>query len=130
MTLWPETVADGTNTVPDTSERAEAVAVSAALTSTTRFWRRGARRDLGNGVVPWTAAMVWWDLAYYWNHRAQHEVRGMWAVHVPHHSSQHYNLSTALRQPVAGALGVWVPYGLPARFGVRPSIIEAAKSVR
>ena len=29
-----------------------------------------------------------------------------WAVHVPHHSSQHYNLSTALRQPVAGALGV------------------------
>ena len=73
--------------------------------------------------------MLWWDFAYYWNHRAQHEVRGMWAVHVPHHSSQHYNLSTALRQPVAGALGVWVPYGLPARFGVRPSIIETSRAL-
>ena len=46
-----------------------------------------------------------------------------------HHSSQHYNLSTALRQPVAGAFGVWVPYGLPARFGVRPAIIETSRAL-
>jgi len=25
-------------------------------------------------------------------------VRGLWASHVPHHSSRRYNLSTALRQ--------------------------------
>jgi len=104
-------------------------ATSAALTSATRFWRKGQQRDMGNGIVPWTLAMVWWDLAYYWNHRFQHEIRGMWAIHVPHHSSEHYNLSTALRQPVAGAFGVWVPYGLPARFGVRPSIIETSRAL-
>ena len=53
----------------------------------------------------------------------------MWAIHVVHHSSEHYNLSTALRQPVAGAFGVWVPYGLPARIGVRPSLIETSRAL-
>ncbi|MDP2289738.1 MAG: sterol desaturase family protein [Actinomycetota bacterium] len=104
-------------------------ATTGALTSATRLWRKGQRRDLGTGVVPWSIAMVWWDLAYYWNHRVMHEVRGMWAIHVPHHSSEHYNLSTALRQPVAGAFGVWVPYGLVARMGVRPSIIETSRAL-
>jgi sterol desaturase/sphingolipid hydroxylase (fatty acid hydroxylase superfamily) len=39
------------------------------------------------------------DFRFYWYHRAAHEVRWFWAAHVTHHSSQHYNLSTALRQP-------------------------------
>jgi sterol desaturase/sphingolipid hydroxylase (fatty acid hydroxylase superfamily) len=39
------------------------------------------------------------DLRYYWWHRTSHRVRWLWADHVNHHSSQHYNLSTALRQP-------------------------------
>jgi sterol desaturase/sphingolipid hydroxylase (fatty acid hydroxylase superfamily) len=43
------------------------------------------------------------DLIYYWWHRASHRVRWLWANHVGHHSSQHYNLSTALRQPWTGA---------------------------
>ena len=38
------------------------------------------------------------DLVYYWFHRLLHEVRFLWAAHVNHHSSQRYNLSTALRQ--------------------------------
>jgi sterol desaturase/sphingolipid hydroxylase (fatty acid hydroxylase superfamily) len=59
---------------------------------------------------------VWWawplcfvldDLNYYLFHRAAHRVRWFWAAHVNHHSSQHYNLSTALRQTWTGifALG-------------------------
>jgi len=104
-------------------------ATTAAFTGATRMWKRGQRHDLGNGVLAWTVGMVWWDFAYYWNHRNQHEIRGMWAVHVPHHSSERYNLSTALRQPVAGAFGVWVPYGLVARIGVRPFIIETSRAL-
>jgi sterol desaturase/sphingolipid hydroxylase (fatty acid hydroxylase superfamily) len=102
---------------------------AAALTSSKRLWKKGVRRDLGTGVVPFATAMVWWDFAYYWNHRFQHEIRSMWAIHVVHHSSEHYNLSTALRQPVAGAFGVWVPYGLPAAIGVRPSLIETSRAL-
>jgi sterol desaturase/sphingolipid hydroxylase (fatty acid hydroxylase superfamily) len=42
------------------------------------------------------------DFAYYWFHRISHESRFFWASHVVHHSSEHFNLSTALRQ-------TWVP---------------------
>ena len=38
------------------------------------------------------------DFSYYWFHRMNHEVRLFWAGHVAHHSSQHMNFGTALRQ--------------------------------
>jgi sterol desaturase/sphingolipid hydroxylase (fatty acid hydroxylase superfamily) len=51
---------------------------------------------------PWIVLFLGDDLAYYWFHRISHESRVFWASHVVHHSSEHYNLSTALRQ-------TWVP---------------------
>ena len=50
-------------------------------------------------------AFVLDDLGYYWVHRAGHRIRWAWAAHVIHHSSQHYNLSTALRQTWTGFFG-------------------------
>jgi sterol desaturase/sphingolipid hydroxylase (fatty acid hydroxylase superfamily) len=54
-----------------------------------------------------THTPFWWlvlflldDLTYYSFHRANHEVRLMWAGHVSHHNSQFYNYGTALRQGV------------------------------
>ncbi|CAH0350316.1 hypothetical protein AQB9606_01518 [Aquabacterium sp. CECT 9606] len=38
------------------------------------------------------------DLVFYWAHRFMHRVRYGWAAHSVHHSSERYNLSTALRQ--------------------------------
>ncbi|HUR14962.1 MAG TPA: sterol desaturase family protein, partial [Mycobacteriales bacterium] len=58
--------------------------------------------DLGHGWVAWVIALVGIDFMYYWDHRAGHEVRLLWASHVVHHSSQRYNLSTALRQTWTG----------------------------
>ena len=58
-------------------------------------------------------AMVLWDFLYYWDHRIQHEVRLFWANHVSHHSSQRYNLSTALRQPWSGFTLAWVFLPMP-----------------
>jgi sterol desaturase/sphingolipid hydroxylase (fatty acid hydroxylase superfamily) len=95
-----------------------------------RMWDRGgSARDLGAGPLAWLVAVLGWDLIYYWNHRFMHEVRALWAIHVVHHSSERYNLSTALRQPVADALGVWVPYGLLARAGVRPGLVAHARGI-
>ncbi|WP_044334640.1 sterol desaturase family protein [Sphingomonas hengshuiensis] len=54
--------------------------------------------DIGWGWVWFVIAFVLDDLAYYAFHRSAHRVRWFWASHVIHHSSQHYNLSTALRQ--------------------------------
>jgi sterol desaturase/sphingolipid hydroxylase (fatty acid hydroxylase superfamily) len=104
-------------------------ATTGHLSSVQRQWSKGRHRDLGTGPVAWAVAMVGWDLAYYWNHRLQHEVRALWAIHVVHHSSERFNLSTALRQPVASAFGVWVPYGAMARVGVRPSLIEYSRGL-
>lgn len=53
------------------------------------------------------------DFAYYLFHRSAHRVRWFWAAHVVHHSSQHYNLSTALRQTWTGFVGLAFVFRLP-----------------
>lgn len=82
-------------------------------------------------------ANAWWawvllffaeDLCYYVYHRMHHEVRLLWASHVIHHSSQHYNLSTALRQtwtPMTG-LPFWAPLPL---LGFAPWMIVTQKAI-
>jgi sterol desaturase/sphingolipid hydroxylase (fatty acid hydroxylase superfamily) len=53
------------------------------------------------------------DLRYYVFHRTAHRVRWFWASHVIHHSSQHYNLSTALRQTWTGFFSLGFLFALP-----------------
>ena len=101
----------------------------AARTKGNRLWEHRVLPDLGSGPVALAAAVVGWDFIYYWNHRFMHEARYMWAIHVVHHSSEHYNLSTALRQPVADALGTFVPYGLLCLLGIRPELILQARAI-
>ena len=80
---------------------------------------------------PWTWVALFFadDFIYYWYHRTHHTIRIFWASHVVHHSSEHYNLSTALRQPVADALTASIPYGALALLGYRPEVIETARGV-
>ncbi len=61
----------------------------------------------------WPLCFVADDLAYYVFHRSAHRVRWFWASHVNHHSSQHYNLSTALRQTWTGFLSLSFMFRLP-----------------
>jgi sterol desaturase/sphingolipid hydroxylase (fatty acid hydroxylase superfamily) len=83
------------------------------------------RMDAGDWWV-WPLLFLLDDFAFYAYHRVGHEVRVFWASHVVHHSSEHYNLSTALRQP-------WVPLTLPfwlplALLGFKPWMILLAQS--
>ncbi len=108
------------------------LAVTTAWSSVTRIdklWNRRLVRDLGTGPLALATAVLGWDFIYYWNHRFMHESRYMWAVHVVHHSSERYNLSTALRQPVADPLGTFAPYGLLSLFGIRPELVSLARDV-
>ena len=83
---------------------------------------------LGTSAAGWVMAIVGWDFIYYWHHRWQHEIRLLSACHVNHHSSQPYNISTALRQP-------WFPVdGIPqfpllALLGIPPWMIATAGSI-
>jgi sterol desaturase/sphingolipid hydroxylase (fatty acid hydroxylase superfamily) len=85
-----------------------------------------------------TIPFVWWgwilmlvieDFTYYWFHRISHESRFFWASHVVHHSSQKYNLSTALRQTWTGSFlsfvfWLWLPL-----LGFHPVMILAQMSI-
>lgn len=102
--------------------------VWSAETAAAKLFRR-TPLDLGSGPLAHAVAILGWDAIYYWNHRLGHESRWLWAMHVVHHSSERYNLSTALRQPVAEAVTVQVPFGLLALLGVRPSVVLNARAV-
>jgi sterol desaturase/sphingolipid hydroxylase (fatty acid hydroxylase superfamily) len=85
--------------------------------------------------IPFT----WWafvlcffaeDLTYYWNHRIAHERRWFWQSHVVHHSSQHYNLTTALRQTWTGWLDLsWGWWLVLVLIGFHPVMIFFFKGV-
>lgn len=80
--------------------------------------------EIGWAWWAWAACFVLDDLAYYWIHRFGHRVRWMWASHVNHHSSQHYNLSTALRQTWTGTIALGFLFRLPlVVLGFHPAMI-------
>lgn len=64
------------------------------------------------------------DFRYYWYHRIAHRCRWVWAEHVIHHSSQHYNLSTALRQSWTGTFTGMFVLRIPlVLLGFHPALI-------
>jgi len=84
------------------------------------------RLDAGDWWV-WVLLFFGDDLAYYWFHRVSHESRVFWASHVVHHSSQHYNLSTALRQTWVPM--TYLPFWLPLLLlGFAPWMVLLAQS--
>lgn len=85
-----------------------------------------------------TIPVAWWsfillffadDFSYYWFHRISHENRLFWASHVIHHSSQRYNLSTALRQTWSGGFYSFVFWLWLPLLGFHPAMILLQMSV-
>jgi len=80
-------------------------------------------------VIP----VTWWsfalcfvldDFGYYLFHRSAHRVRWFWASHVVHHSSEAYNLSTALRQTWTGFISLNFIFRLPLCWiGFTPELV-------
>ena len=84
--------------------------------------------SLPDTALVWVAAFVIYDFFYYWNHRLGHEVSLLWAAHVVHHSSEEYNLTTALRQ-TSGSIFSWVFYIPMAVAGFEPLMVIAVGSL-
>jgi len=74
----------------------------------------------------WVGAVLFYDFCYYWAHRMGHEINILWAAHVVHHSSEEYNLTTALRQTSTGFLLSWLFYLPMAVAGVPPTVFIAS----
>ncbi len=80
----------------------------------------------------WSFVLVFvgYDLVYYWKHRLAHVVRWWWAEHHTHHSSTHYNLTTALRQPWFGPMTGLVIIAAPlVLLGFHPAFIALSAGV-
>jgi sterol desaturase/sphingolipid hydroxylase (fatty acid hydroxylase superfamily) len=97
----------------------------------------GMSNFFSGGAFDWVS--VWWvwaivlvadDFNFYWHHRWSHTVRILWAGHVVHHSSKHFNLgSTAIRNGwftliYKGMFWMWMPI-----VGFHPVAIATALSI-
>ncbi|MEE9272764.1 MAG: sterol desaturase family protein [Robiginitomaculum sp.] len=80
--------------------------------------------DFGHSIAIILLALIVDDFFFYWKHWLYHRSRWFWATHVVHHSSEHYNLTTALRQPwsnyIAGTVLIQIPMVLA---GFHPLLI-------
>ena len=82
-------------------------------------------------VAWWSFVLLFFadDFSYYWFHRISHKSRLFWASHVVHHSSQHYNLSTALRQTWSGGFYSFVFWLWMPLVGFHPEMILLQMSI-
>jgi len=101
------------------------------LAATVWVWQNYRLFDIPmTAVWAWVAVFLLEDLTYYWFHRISHERRFWWVSHVNHHSSQHYNLGTALRQTWTGQLnGSWLLWLPLAWLGFPPAMIAIQKGI-
>jgi sterol desaturase/sphingolipid hydroxylase (fatty acid hydroxylase superfamily) len=100
-------------------------AITGGIVSVAALWLYDHRLfEIGWLWWAWPLCFILDDLGYYWFHRSAHRVRWFWAGHVNHHSSQHYNLSTALRQSWTGFLALSFIFRIPlALIGFHPVMI-------
>jgi sterol desaturase/sphingolipid hydroxylase (fatty acid hydroxylase superfamily) len=72
-------------------------------------------------IVPIFVAV---EFCYYWFHRGSHRIRWFWSAHVVHHSGEHMNFTTALRQSALYAVTGWWLFFMPLVWlGVPPGVV-------
>ncbi|GAB2773063.1 sterol desaturase family protein [Rhabdobacter roseus] len=76
-----------------------------------------------NPYVYWGLLFLAEDFAFYLLHYVDHHCRLFWAVHVTHHSSEHFNLSTGFRSSVFQPLYRFVYFIPLALVGFHPADI-------
>lgn len=88
-------------------------------------------QSFGYAWYVWLLCQLADDFTYYWFHRANHEIRILWAAHIVHHSSNNFNLGTAIRNGWFTLLYkpffyVWMPIvGFPVEMVVVCLAIES-----
>lgn len=87
---------------------------------------------LNDMLPPWAVFLVALfviDLAFYVWHRASHEVRFLWAIHLCHHSSEEMNFTVAFRQAVFAPLFKIPFFGFLPILGLDPSVIVVVGAI-
>ncbi|WP_035333018.1 sterol desaturase family protein [Dyadobacter crusticola] len=87
------------------------------------FYNRALFSGIENPYLYWISLFLLEDLAFYTLHYVDHHCRLFWAVHVTHHSSQHFNLTTGFRSSVFQPLYRFIYFVPLAIFGFDPADI-------
>ncbi len=85
--------------------------------------------NIGYAWWAWALCFFGDEISYYVFHRTSHECRLWWASHVVHHSSQRYNLGTALRQTWTGSLYSFIFWMWLPLVGFQPMMILTLQAV-
>ncbi len=93
------------------------------------FLHKFALFQLGFAWWVWILCFFGDEISYYTFHRTSHECRLWWASHVVHHSSQRYNLGTALRQTWTGSLYSFVFWMWLPLLGFQPVMILTLQAI-
>lgn len=84
---------------------------------------------ISNSYLYWFVLFILEDLAFYTLHYIDHTSRLFWAVHVTHHSSEHFNLTTGFRSSVFQPLYRFVYFIPVAALGFNPADILIMYSI-
>lgn len=104
----------------------DGIAIALFITAFAKYLNQiGLQWQLESKLIEFVVIFVLADIGFYAMHIAMHKIRWFWAVHVTHHSSDHFNFSTALRQNFLNAIqGTWVFQWVPlALIGFDPDMI-------
>jgi alkylglycerol monooxygenase len=77
----------------------------------------------------WVLAFVLLDLVYYVQHRLEHGVPVLWAIHSVHHQSHDYNLSVSFRVGAFASLSTLFFHGFLALAGVNLTMYAALVAI-
>jgi sterol desaturase/sphingolipid hydroxylase (fatty acid hydroxylase superfamily) len=80
--------------------------------------------EWNTSVAMYILAFIGIDFAAYWSHRFNHEINILWNRHLVHHSSEEFNLSCALRQPISNVISIYFFLYIPlALIGIPSQVI-------
>lgn len=103
-------------------------AVLAAAFST--VWAYVPHRFSAAQWQSWAIGFFAVEFAYYWFHRASHEIRWMWASHSVHHSAEQLTFLSSLRLGWTNTLSLgWLFYLPVIALGVDPRIVAGLLAI-
>lgn len=80
--------------------------------------------EIKSTLLIYILAFIGIDFASYWSHRFNHEFNVLWNRHIIHHSSEEFNLSCALRQPISNVLSIYFFLYIPlALIGISAEVV-------
>lgn len=78
---------------------------------------------LSDSWIQWVLAFIVVDFLSYWYHRFSHRTHILWAGHITHHSSPHFNLSNGFRTSLFQGINRIIFWALLPIFGFSPWVL-------